>query len=59
MKLNEKENNCLEYKINIPIDAKKYLKTICGFANSMGGKIIFGVDDKTLDVVGFPENQLE
>ena len=28
------------------------MKTVVAFANGRGGKIVFGIDDKTLDIVG-------
>lgn len=42
----------IEYKVNVPKDSTKYMKTVVAFANGRGGKIIFGVDDKTLKIVG-------
>ncbi|MCL2859819.1 MAG: putative DNA binding domain-containing protein [Oscillospiraceae bacterium] len=33
--------------------------TVCSFSNRFGGIIIFGVDDKTRDVVGVNENSIE
>lgn len=42
----------IEYKVNVPKDCTKYMKTVVAFANGRGGKIIFGVDDKTLKIVG-------
>lgn len=48
------ESERIEYKIARPKDAKKYLKTVVAFANGHGGRIPFGVDDKTREVVGIP-----
>ena len=42
----------VEYKITVPNNSEKYMKTVVAFANGRGGRIIFGVDDKTLEVVG-------
>ena len=42
----------VEYKVAVPKDSAKYMKTVVAYANGRGGKIIFGVDDKTLEVVG-------
>ena len=42
----------VEYKVTVPKDSAKYMKTVVAYANGRGGKIIFGVDDKTLEVVG-------
>mgnify|MGYP002646136874 CR=1 FL=1 len=32
------------------------MKTVVAFANGRGGKIVFGIDDKTLDIVGIDED---
>ena len=48
------ESDRIEYKVARPKDAKKYLKTVVAFANGNGGRILFGVDDKTHEVVGVP-----
>lgn len=37
----------VEYKVAVPKDSAKYMKTVVAYANGRGGKIIFGVDDKT------------
>ena len=41
----------VEYKVAVPKDSSKYMKTVVAYANGRGGKIIFGVDDKTLKVL--------
>lgn len=46
------ESKNIEYKVTVPKQSEKYMKTIVAFANCSGGKIIFGVDDQTLKVVG-------
>ena len=46
------ENDQLEFKVALSSDTKHYLKTIVAFANTKGGKIVVGIDDKTLQVVG-------
>ena len=46
----EKKN--IEYKVTVPDRSEKYMKTVVAFANGRGGKIVFGIDDKTLDIVG-------
>lgn len=44
----------LEFDLDVPKEAWKYLKTVVAFSNTRGGHIIFGVlDDRT--VVGFPD----
>lgn len=34
------------------------MKTVVAFANGKGGQIIFGIDDKTREVVGIPEDKV-
>ena len=46
------ESKNTEYKISIPEKSEKYMKTVVAFANGEGGKIVFGIDDQTLDIVG-------
>ncbi len=49
--LQKQESSTLEFKENVRSD-DKILATIIAFANSSGGKIIIGVNDKTHYVVG-------
>ncbi len=46
------ESKNIEFKMMLPDDSKKYMKTIVAYANTSGGKIIVGVDDVTRNVVG-------
>ena len=46
------ESKNIEYKVTVPEKSVKYMKTVVAFANGRGGKIVFGIDDKTLDIVG-------
>ncbi len=46
------ESKNIEFKIQLPDDSKKYMKTIVAYANTSGGKIIIGVDDITRSIVG-------
>jgi len=50
--IKEGESNNVEFKVQLPDDNKKYMKTIIAYANTSGGKIIIGVDDVTKEVVG-------
>lgn len=52
------ESKTVEFKVKLPKDSEKYLKTIVAFANSQGGQLIVGVDDKTREVVGVDEDIL-
>ena len=40
------ESKNIEYKITLPDKSEKYMKTIVAFANTQGGKLIVGIDDK-------------
>ena len=46
------ESKNIEYKITLPDKSEKYMKTIVAFANTQGGKLIVGIDDKTHEIVG-------
>ena len=45
------ESKNIEFKIQRPKDSIKYMKTVVAFANGEGGRIVFGVDDKTHDLI--------
>ena len=46
------ESKNVEYKVTVPEKSEKYMKTVVAFANGRGGRIVFGIDDKTVDIVG-------
>ena len=48
----------LEFKREVPRSDKRYLKTVVAFANGLGGSLVFGIDDATLDVVGVPDDDI-
>ncbi len=52
------ESKNVEFKVQRPDKSIKYMKTVVAFANGKGGQIIFGVDDKTREVVGIPEEKV-
>ena len=52
------ETDRLEFKREVPTHDKRYLKTVVAFANGLGGSVVFGIDDKTLDVVGVSDDEL-
>ena len=52
------ESKNIEYKVMLPEKSEKYMKTIIAFANTQGGKLIVGVDDKTHQVVGVENDVL-
>ena len=47
------ESKNVEFKETLPEKSIKYMKSVVAFANGTGGKIIFGIADKTREVVGF------
>ena len=48
------ESKNLEFKVQRPKDSRQYMKSVVAFTNGEGGRIIFGVDDKTRQVIGIP-----
>lgn len=50
IKVGESEN--IEFKRELPEKAEKYIKTIVAFANTSGGKLIIGVEDRSMEIVG-------
>lgn len=52
------ESKNVEFKENLPEKSIKYMKSVVAFANGTGGKIIFGIADKTREVVGFSKEDV-
>jgi len=52
------ETDRIEFKREMPMHDRRYLKTVVAFANGLGGSVVFGIDDKALDVVGVPDGKL-
>ena len=52
------ESKNVEFKEALPEKSIKYMKTVVAFANGIGGKIIFGVADKTREVVGVDDTEI-
>ena len=52
------ESKNVEYKENLPEKSIKYMKSVVAFANGTGGKIIFGIADKSREVVGFDKEEV-
>lgn len=46
----EKEN--IEFKVDIPQKSESYMRTVVAFANANGGRLVFGVEDRTWQVTG-------
>ena len=52
------ESKNVEFKENLPEKSIKYMRSVVAFANGTGGKIIFGIADKTREVVGFDKEDV-
>lgn len=50
------ESQDLEFKRELPNKDKKVMKTVVAFANGSGGRIIFGVENETLNIVGVEDS---
>ena len=49
------ESRTLEYKLELPQDNQKWIKTIIAFANGAGGKFVIGVNNKR-QIKGIPSS---
>ncbi|MBR1710118.1 MAG: putative DNA binding domain-containing protein [Clostridia bacterium] len=56
--LRKGEHETVEFKQDIPAEKEKYLKTAVAFANAAGGQIVFGVENNTWDVLGYPADEV-
>ena len=52
------ENAVLEFKEDRPKDSVKFTKTVVAFANGKGGRLIFGIEDGTRNIVGIPKDKV-
>lgn len=52
------ESKNIEFKESLPEKSIKYMKSVVAFANGIGGKIIFGVEEKTHKVVGVDKDNV-
>ena len=52
------ESKNVEFKVMLPKDSEKYIKTIIAFANTQGGQLVIGIDDQTRKVIGVDEDIL-
>ena len=55
--ISEGEHVCQDFKFAIS-DARKIAKSLSAFANTQGGKLVIGIDDKTHQVVGVDKESL-
>ena len=52
------ESKNIEFKENLPEKSIRYMKSVVAFANGVGGKLIFGIEDKTKTVVGIEKGKV-
>ncbi|MDO4272876.1 MAG: ATP-binding protein [Eubacteriales bacterium] len=52
------ESKNVEFKVELPMISEKYIKSVIAFANSSGGRLIIGIDDKTRRIVGVDEKSV-
>ena len=52
------ETKTVEFKKTLPSHSERYMKTVIAYANTQGGRIVFGVADETRTVVGIGEDIL-
>lgn len=52
------ESANMELKVEVPKKSERYIKSVVAFANTAGGKIIIGVDDKSHEIVGVDKNEV-
>ncbi|MBQ7282529.1 MAG: putative DNA binding domain-containing protein [Spirochaetales bacterium] len=52
------ECETVEFKEDVPEHKEKYLKTAVAFANGNGGSLVFGVKDRTWEIIGLPPDEI-
>ena len=52
------ESKNVEFKERLPEKSIKYMKTVVAFANSNGGRLVFGVEDGTCRIIGIEDESL-
>lgn len=52
------ESKNVEFKVSLPKDSTKYMKTIIAFANTQGGRLVIGVEDKTRSITGVDDDSV-
>ncbi len=52
------ESKNVEFKEDLPKKSIKYMKSVVAFANGIGGKIIFGIADNPIKVVGIERDNV-
>ena len=52
--LEQHESSCVEFKQRLPA-VEQVAELLCAFANTAGGDLVVGVEDKTRKVVGIAQ----
>ena len=52
----KRESETLEFKAELSDEPLTYVKTMIAFANGTGGLLVVGIEEKTHDVIGIPED---
>lgn len=52
------ESRNVEFKVSRPAKSIKYMKSVVAFANGTGGRVVFGIDDDTREIIGIPEESV-
>lgn len=52
------EKDKIEYKVDIPPKSENYMRTVVAYANGNGGRLVFGVENNTWQVVGFTKEEV-
>lgn len=48
------ESKTLEFKLELPFQSEKYIKTLVAYANTAGGKLLVGVRNRDKAIIGVP-----
>ncbi len=56
--INRGETDTLEFKRELPKGDRKWLRTVAAFSNGQGGRLVFGVENESLAIVGVPDDQV-
>lgn len=52
------ETKNVEFKVELPKKSDKYMKSVIAFSNTSGGKIVFGIDDDSREIIGVDEKEV-
>lgn len=52
------ERDNIEYKIDIPGKSENYMRTVVAYANANGGRLVFGVENNSWNIIGFEKEEV-